>query len=67
MIISIENAYSDVPQGSILGSLIFLVYINDMPQTADSKLLLYVDDTCLVSQHKNIKTIDEDLNRDIQF
>ena len=67
MIISIENAYSDVPQGSILGSLIFLVYINDMPQTADSKLLLYVDDTCLVFQHKDTKTIDEDLNRDIQF
>ena len=35
-----------------------------MPQAADSELLLYVDDTCLVFLHRNIKTIEEHLNRD---
>ena len=30
-----------------------------MPQAADSELLLYADDTCLVFQHKDIKTIEE--------
>ena len=34
-----------------------------MPQPVDSELLLYVDDTCLVFQHRNIKTIEEHLNR----
>ena len=70
-IISMENAYSDkasitcgVPQGSILGPLLFLIYINDMPQAVDSELLLYADDICLVFQHRNIKTIEEHLNRD---
>ena len=70
-IISMENANSDktsttcdVPQGSILGPLLFLIYINDMPQTVDSELLFYVDDTCLVFQHWDIKTIDGHLNRD---
>ena len=66
-----ENANSDkasitcgVPQASILGPLLFLIYINDMPQAVDSELLIYADDTCLVFQHRNIKTIEEHLNRD---
>ena len=70
-IISTENANSHkasitcgVPQGSILGPLLFLIYINDMPQAVDSELLLYADDTCLVLQHRDIKTIEEHLKRD---
>ena len=35
-----------------------------MPQAVDSELLLYADDTCLIFQHMNIKTIEEHLNRD---
>ena len=35
-----------------------------MPQAEDSELLLYTDDTCLVFQHRNIKTIEEHLNKD---
>ena len=46
------------------GPVLFLIYINDMPQTVDNGLLLYADDTCLVFQHRNIKTIEEHLNRD---
>ena len=46
------------------GSLLFLIYITGMPQAVDIKLLLYVDDTCLVFQHRNIKTIEKHLNRD---
>ena len=65
-----ENANSEkalitcgVPQSSILGPLLFLIYINDMPQAKDSQLLLYADDTYLVFQHRNIKTIEEHLNK----
>ena len=53
-----------VPQGSILGPLLFLLYVNDMPQVVNSELLLYADDTCLIYLGKDTKTIEEQLNRD---
>ena len=53
-----------VPQGSILGPLLFLLYINDIPQAVSCEILLYADDTCLFFQHKNVKTIEKQLNED---
>ena len=35
-----------------------------MPQAVDSEILLYADDTCLVFQYRNIKIMEEHLNRD---
>ena len=68
--VNIENDYSNlgklncgVPQGSILGPLIFLIYVNDMPQAVDCDLFLYADDTCVGFNDKNIKTIENNLNR----
>ena len=37
-----------VPQGSILGPLLFLLYLNHMQQAVDCDLFLYADDTCLL-------------------
>ena len=54
----------DVPQDSILGPLLFLVYVNDMLQAAKYDLFLYADDTCLVCQHKDINKIENQLNED---
>ena len=50
-----------VPQGSILGPLLFLCYVNDMVTSIDSdcKLLLYADDSTILSSHKDPKVISE--------
>ena len=52
-----------VPQGSILGPLLFLLYVNDMQQAIDCDLFLYADDSCLVFQHKNVRDIEINLNK----
>ena len=52
------------PQGSVLGLLLSLLYVNDMPQSVSCKLLLYADDTCLICMGKGIKAIEDQLNKD---
>ena len=69
--IEIENQLSDcgkvprgVPQGSISRPLLFLVYVNDMPQAVKSNLFLYADDSCLMYQHKDVEEMEKQLNKD---
>ena len=69
--INLKNSFSEVssiscgvPQGSILGPLLFLIYVNDMPMAVKCDLFLYADDTCLVFQSKNVKDIEKQLNED---
>ena len=44
-----------VPQGSILETHLFLIYVNGKPQAVESNLLLYPDDSCLMYQYKDSK------------
>ena len=69
--VHIKNTFSEyfflygVPQGSILGPLRFLLYINHMPQAVDYELLLYADDTCLVFHHKDFTKIETALTKNV--
>ena len=55
-----------IPQGTILGQLLFLLYINDLPNClVNSEPLMYADDTHLTYASNNIEDIECTLNRDL--
>ena len=56
-----------VPQGSILGPLLFLLYVNDMASAVRCKLLLYADDSALIASGKNVADIESTLSSELEY
>ena len=52
------NITTGVAQGSILGTLLFILYINDLVNASKLlKFLIYADDTSIVQRSKNVSTL----------
>ena len=62
---SFQEVSCGVPQGSILGQQLFLIYINDMYASLKCRLSLCADDSALFYSHKSSKVIAERLSGEL--
>ena len=70
--VSISNVKSNfmpitcgVPQGSVLGPLLFTLYINDISNCTTCKPGLFADDTCLMLNNRNLSQLNSNIDEDI--
>ena len=68
-VVTVQSTLSDpcdvafgVPKGSILGPLLFVLFISDLPTAISKCNTLYADDAVIFAVHKDIKIVEETLH-----
>jgi ribonucleases P/MRP protein subunit RPP40 len=64
------EVFSGVPQGSVIGPFLFVVFINDLSRRIKNKLKIYADDTKIFSMMRNTddqKTLQMDLDEALKW
>ena len=61
-----KSVLSGVPQGSVLGPILFLIYINDLEDDISSRVLKFADDT-KVTNDKDKQNLQDDLEKLVKW
>ena len=63
---TIRDLFAGVPEESILGPLLFLIFIHDIEENIVSDISLFADDTALLQEFVNVIEVEDILNNDLK-
>ena len=56
---SYKKVTSGIPQGSVLGPILFVIFINDLPEVIQTAVRLYADDSKLLGRVKSVEHVNK--------
>ena len=62
---SLLNIIIGVLQGSVLGPILFLIYVNDLSKCSNLNITLYADDSVLILSHKHVDSLKLNLKNEL--